>query len=266
MLKQHKVTGKKYLCYHNGTVDSCYKYTGSGTYWQNHIRKHGKKISTIILVETDDKEKIKIEGLRYSDLWNVVESDEFANLVREDGSGGHEAMQAQDVRRRAAESLKRTWKDDSKNKKLKQGIQITSERRKSGQYTSKEREAYEKRGRAQAGKTMVERLNNPNYCDPRRGKTAREIYGETYNGPWNKGINMKDKYGSNYVDPKSKPFKIISHMGEKTYNSESEFITQENFSAPVLTKLKQTGSYKVKRQSNTKHNYAHGEVIIFEFI
>ena len=179
---------------------------------------------------------------------------------------GIKALQQADVRKRAATTLRNrlasgNLTDKEKLKGLKRKLRIQQQG-----FTEAELRSFTETSKRQLGKTMKDRLNNPDYCDPRKGKTAREIYGETYNGPWNKGINMKDVYGSDYVDPKSKPFKITSNKGEKIYNSESEFIAQENFSAPVLTKLKQTGSYKVKRQSNTKHNYTHGEIITFEFI
>jgi hypothetical protein len=245
LLKQHKVTGKKYLCYHKGTVESCYIYPGSGTYWKRHIKVHGKKINTIILLETDNKDDIREKGIEYSKLWNVVGSDEFANLVNEDGSGGHEAMSTSRVIKRRANTLKKRIDQHG--------------------FTEAELNRHNSTKQRQQGKTMAERLNKPGYIDPRKGKTAKDIYGDGFI-QWNKGIRMKDRYGSDWVDPKSRPFKITSHMGEKVYNSESEFIAQENFSAPTLTKLKQTGWYKVKRQKNTKHFYKSGETIYLEFI
>lgn len=301
LLKEHKITGKKYLCYHYGTRDNCYKYLGSGKYWMNHLQSHGREINTVILNTKDKREDLVDIGLYYSDLWDVVNSDEFANLIPEDCNSTctplnepsvrvkrnevfakrirenltdkekirlkkmQKAAQRPDVRRRAADTLKATWSDDTKNNKLKSAQAATAARRRAGDYTFKEKEAYKRQAKKQQGKTMAERLSDPDYVDPRKGKTAKEIYGDDYE-VWNKGIKMKDKYGPDYVDPKSKPFKITSHMGEKIYNSESEFIAQENFSAPVLIKLKKEGSYKVKRQKNTRHSYKNGETIYLEFI
>ena len=84
-LKTHKVTGLKYLGV-TGENDP-FKYPGSGHYWKRHLKTHGKDISTQILFETEDKQILRKRGLEYSEKWNVVESDEFANLRSEDGFG-----------------------------------------------------------------------------------------------------------------------------------------------------------------------------------
>lgn len=91
LLKTHNVTGKKYLCRHvTNYKDTCFSYKGSGTYWRQHLEKHGNDISTEILAECDSIEEARILGIHYSKKWNVVESTDFANLVPEDGQGGAE--------------------------------------------------------------------------------------------------------------------------------------------------------------------------------
>ena len=87
-LKTHNVTGLKYL----GKTKSKnpHKYKGSGVYWKKHIEKHGYDVTTEILFESEDLEEIKDKGLYYSNLWNVVNSKEFANLKEESGDGGWE--------------------------------------------------------------------------------------------------------------------------------------------------------------------------------
>jgi hypothetical protein len=84
--KTHRDTGLKYLGYTK--LPNPYEYQGSGKYWTRHIQKHGYNIDTEILFETTDKNKIKEKGLYYSNLWNVVKSDEWANLKPESGNGG----------------------------------------------------------------------------------------------------------------------------------------------------------------------------------
>lgn len=84
-VKTHNKTGLKYL---GKTSKDPYKYLGSGIYWLKHLAKHGNDISTEILLETENKEEIKEKGLYYSDLWNVKESPEWANLTKEEGTGG----------------------------------------------------------------------------------------------------------------------------------------------------------------------------------
>ena len=85
-VKTHTDTGLKYL----GKTSSKdpHKYPGSGKYWQRHLKAHGFTYTTEILKECDHPDEIKFWGQHYSDLWNVVESDEWANLKPETGVGG----------------------------------------------------------------------------------------------------------------------------------------------------------------------------------
>jgi len=86
MIKTHNITGLKYLC---KTANSDpLKYMGSGKYWKNHLRKHGRNIKTEILLQSEDKEFFTKECLRYSELFNVVESKNWANLIPENGLDG----------------------------------------------------------------------------------------------------------------------------------------------------------------------------------
>jgi hypothetical protein len=87
-IKTH-ATGLKYL---GKTVGDPYKYKGSGTHWLRHLNKHGEEHTTEILFETDDKELFKEKALYYSNLYNVVESKEWANIVPEQGDGGNTSM------------------------------------------------------------------------------------------------------------------------------------------------------------------------------
>ena len=82
-VKTHNKTGLKYL----GKTESKdpHKYPGSGTYWKLHLQKHGKDYSTEIIKECNSKKEFSMWGLYYSNLWNVVESDDWANLKEETG-------------------------------------------------------------------------------------------------------------------------------------------------------------------------------------
>jgi hypothetical protein len=85
-VKTHNKTGLKYL---GKTVSkNPYKYKGSGTHWKLHLKKHGNDVSTVILHETNSETEIKQLGLYYSNLWNIVESKQWANLKPEEGTGG----------------------------------------------------------------------------------------------------------------------------------------------------------------------------------
>lgn len=83
--KTHNVTGLKYL---GKTVRSdVTKYPGSGRYWTNHIRKHGNDVTTEILFQSNDPTEIKRMGIYFSEKFDVVSNQEWANLVVETGEG-----------------------------------------------------------------------------------------------------------------------------------------------------------------------------------
>lgn len=85
MIKSHNVTGLNYLCV---TERKKYiEYRGSGLYWTRHLKVHGFDISTVLLYESETKSQDFIDTcLYYSDLFSVVESDDWANLVPENAN------------------------------------------------------------------------------------------------------------------------------------------------------------------------------------
>tara|TARA_R110000868_G_scaffold103026_2_gene283798 strand:+ start:501 stop:1154 length:654 start_codon:yes stop_codon:yes gene_type:complete len=65
-----------------------YDYLGSGTIWNQHIKKHNltaKDIITEVLLQTEDYEELKRVAMEYSNKLQVAESKSFANAVPEDG-------------------------------------------------------------------------------------------------------------------------------------------------------------------------------------
>lgn len=88
MIKTHKITGLKYLCYTGKRISDIHLYTGSGKYWKKHLLKHGKYIDTIIVLQSNNKKEVIEKGIECSVLWNIVESEEWANLRIENGEGG----------------------------------------------------------------------------------------------------------------------------------------------------------------------------------
>jgi len=102
-LKTHNKTNRKYL---GKTVsEDPHLYQGSGKVWKRHIAKHGYDVTTEILLTTDCKDELKEMGLYYSDLWNIVESKEFANLMKESGDGGAQAFCSEETRRKISKAL-----------------------------------------------------------------------------------------------------------------------------------------------------------------
>lgn len=88
-LKTHNITGLKYL---GKTVTDPFMYRGSGKYWRRHLDVHGEDVTTEILFQSEDKNIFKEKAIYYSNLYNVIESKEFANIVPEMGDGGDTSM------------------------------------------------------------------------------------------------------------------------------------------------------------------------------
>ena len=82
-IKQHIVTGKLYF---GKTVGNPEKYLGSGSYWKNHIKKHGKEhvvnLWYCLFYDKDDCTKF---SLNFSEQNNIVASNEWANQALENG-------------------------------------------------------------------------------------------------------------------------------------------------------------------------------------
>ena len=85
-VKTHKVTGLKYL---GKTERDPYTYSGSGIRWKRELNKYGNDVETEVLFQSENLEDIREKGLYYSEIWNIVESNEWANFIEENGSGGN---------------------------------------------------------------------------------------------------------------------------------------------------------------------------------
>ena len=127
----------------------------------------------------------------------------------------------------------------------------------------------------QKGKSMKERLNDPDWVSPNRGKSMKERLNDpdwvspnkgkpVTQPPWNKGL--KFKHLPEYKCPNAKPFYIESATyGKEYFKHEWELLKSECFSAPTLSKLKRDGTHTIKRQKNSKHKYPNGEILYFTY-
>ena len=87
-VKTHNVTGLKYF---GKTIQKDYnKYRGSGVYWEQHIRKHGYDVTTEILGEftEDDDTWLTFYACEFSEVNDIVNSSDWANLKPENGKDG----------------------------------------------------------------------------------------------------------------------------------------------------------------------------------
>ena len=123
-LKTHNQTGLKYL---GKTERNPFKYKGSGVYWRRHLKKYGSDVTTEVLFQTEDPEELQRIGIEYSSKWDVVNSNEFANLIEENGVGGDTSSHRKygkmstDSKKKLSESKKGTEPWNKGKKGIKRG-------------------------------------------------------------------------------------------------------------------------------------------------
>ena len=84
-VKQHGVTGLRYF---GKTTRDPEKYQGSGLYWRKHIKKHGQTVKTVWAEKFDDPADCEEFALLFSDLFDIVADDLWANMKPENGRDG----------------------------------------------------------------------------------------------------------------------------------------------------------------------------------
>ena len=90
-IKQHSITKKKY--FGKTTNVNPYEYNGSGKYWTDHIKKHGKEhIETLWVSYLYYDTSIVDVALQFSFENNIVESKEWANQKPENGLDGGDTV------------------------------------------------------------------------------------------------------------------------------------------------------------------------------
>lgn len=83
-IKQHNKTGLKYF---GKTIQNPLKYIGSSTYWKSHLKKHGQDITTIWIELFINEERLINFAINFSIKNDIVNSNEWANLIIENGKG-----------------------------------------------------------------------------------------------------------------------------------------------------------------------------------
>jgi group I intron endonuclease len=86
-VKQCNHCGKKYFGKHSG--NDPYKYTGSGKHWLRHLKKHKPDVNTTEVWGFDNQELATSFAKRFSEDNNIVNSEEWFNLVEEDALDGN---------------------------------------------------------------------------------------------------------------------------------------------------------------------------------
>ena len=146
-IKKHNVTG---LMYFGKTVKDPLKYKGSGKYWQSHIKKYGDNLSNIWYELFTDKESLTEFAQFFSEEFDIVNSDKWANLISENGLDGGFNMEGKNHTKETKSKISLTIRE----KKLT----ISDEHRKSISLSNKNRiitEDYKKKlSKAKIGKPL----------------------------------------------------------------------------------------------------------------
>jgi len=91
MIKEIEQTGLKYLCKRKMNLndpEDHLRYKGSGKLWRRTLKAHPEYTVTTVVLGIFNKEDLIKWGQYYSDLYNIVESKQWANLIKELGDGG----------------------------------------------------------------------------------------------------------------------------------------------------------------------------------
>ena len=98
-IAQHNQTGKRYLGKTSNPERLGTKYFGSGLHWKAHLKKHGRDVQIISRSEnfTNEDELEEFATLLSEEL-EVVQSDDYLNLIEENGLDGGDTGPRDDAR------------------------------------------------------------------------------------------------------------------------------------------------------------------------
>ena len=85
-VKTHNKTGLKY--FGKTTKEDPHGYVGSGKYWKSHLKVHGNDVSTEIVGTFISEVECEKFALKFSNENDIVNSEDWANLIYENGLDG----------------------------------------------------------------------------------------------------------------------------------------------------------------------------------
>ena len=241
-VKRHNQTGLQYLG--KTTAADPHLYTGSGKYWKLHLKKHGKDYSTTIIYESPNQEEIKEKGIYYSQLWDVVNSDEWANLKEEQGDGGAMLHTDESNKKRSNTMKGRVFTDEHKQKLSAAGKGRPDARSPESLASFKEKASLKLRGKKKPegfGEAVGDRLRGTKMSDESKEKMKTKWTSER------KAEQSKRMILQNQTRPKI----VCPHcefIGTNPSNMKRYHFTNCKSHLPAKPK-KSTGKLKHDRQS-----------------
>jgi hypothetical protein len=193
-------------------------------------------VSTIILGKFENIQEFKKLADYYNELWNVGNAKDFGNIIPEKGDGGN-TWNGPNVEQRRSKCRERMKCFHSTDRGMELREKLSSLNKKN-----------------QTGVPMSLRMKSkkPDWIDPRKGKSFKDIYKPNYN------------------HPQQKPFKINLKDTNREWICRNERDFQEQLKMhphPSLTQLKQNGTLHIKHiRQNSKHGFKKGDVLTFEYI
>lgn len=116
-VKTHNVTKLKY--FGKTTCKDPFKYMGSGKYWLRHLNIHGSNVSTEIIAIFEDENEASKYAIEFSQKNDIVQSDEWANLMFEtvkDGVLGYN--HTEETKQKFSTISKNMWADPEFKEKM----------------------------------------------------------------------------------------------------------------------------------------------------
>lgn len=209
-IKQHCITGLLY--FGKTTNKNVENYQGSGLYWKKHLKEHGKQTVTLWYCLFTDEISCTEFARSFSRLHDIVESEEWANLIEENGLDGApvghpsfitdqeevsrkislanlKAWSDPDYREKMIESQKNSWTEERKEKQSIISKNLWTEERKI-EHSNKMKGR--KGSKALKGKPKSEEHNIKN-SKALKGKPKSKEHIEKMKLPKNRVCRLTDK-------------------------------------------------------------------------
>ena len=224
-IKIHNKSGLKYF---GKTVRAKYHtYSGSGTYWRNHLKKHGNDCRTIIYGYYEDEELCNKDAMEFSKSNNIIESSEWANKIFETGLQGyycHDMAPAKIAK--TNENIGMVLKNDPRWK-TGEIVSVLKGKKKSKESSIKCSIRY--KGTAPAKNKNGEMIGNVSLLDP-RWKTGEIV-----------SINSRRKWSKETIEKRAKSrigLKQSKETIEKRVNSRKGYKHSQEIKDKIAEKLK----------------------------